>query len=144
VEGGQPARIRCEPVTSQTISADGFTLLFASLSAADIEIRKAHPENSPFQVVARIPNSRIPGEVALWQPTLSPNRKSLVMPLIDKGTTNLWIMPADGGPLRRMTDFGSRSTLIERRVSWSPDGKFVYAALADTDADIVLLKHLLP
>jgi hypothetical protein len=31
-----------------------------------------------------------------------------------------------------------------RRVSWSPDGKYIYAAVADTDADIVLLDGLLP
>jgi hypothetical protein len=29
--------------------------------------------------------------------------------------------------------------LIARQVSWSPDGKFVYAAVVETDADIVLL-----
>ena len=35
------------------------------------------------------------------------------------------------------------SVVIARRVSWSPDNKFLYAAVADTDADIVLLDGLL-
>jgi hypothetical protein len=33
--------------------------------------------------------------------------------------------------------------VIVRRVSWSPDGKYIYAAIADTDADVVLLDGLL-
>ena len=48
-----------------------------------------------------------------------------------------------GGPMRPLTDFGDRSVVIARRVSWSPDSKFLYAAVADTDADIVLLADLI-
>jgi hypothetical protein len=33
--------------------------------------------------------------------------------------------------------------VIARRISWSPDSGFLYAAVADTDADIVLLNGLL-
>jgi hypothetical protein len=45
--------------------------------------------------------------------------------------------------MRQLTDFGERSVLIVRRVSWSPSGKYIYAAVADIDADIVLLDGLL-
>ena len=38
--------------------------------------------------------------------------------------------------------FGQRPTYIARRVAWSPDGKLVYAALGEGDADIVLLRGL--
>ena len=41
------------------------------------------------------------------------------------------------------TDFGDRSVVIGRRVSWSPDNKFLYAAVAEADADIVVLAGLL-
>jgi hypothetical protein len=46
--------------------------------------------------------------------------------------------------MRQITDFGKRSVAIVRRISWSPDGKYIYAAVADTDTDIVLLDGLLP
>jgi serine/threonine protein kinase len=46
------------------------------------------------------------------------------------------------GAMRAVTDFGDRATVIARRVSWSPDGQHLYAAVADTDADIVLLDGL--
>jgi hypothetical protein len=53
-------------------------------------------------------------------------------------------MPVDGGPMHQLTDFGHRASLIVRRVSWSPDGRYIYAAVADTDADVVLFEGLLP
>jgi hypothetical protein len=65
------------------------------------------------------------------------------MPLSDGSTTNIWGLPTDGGPMRQLTDFGDRSVVIGRRVSWSPDSKFVYAAVANMDGDIVLLDGLL-
>jgi hypothetical protein len=46
--------------------------------------------------------------------------------------------------MRLLTDFGDRAVVIGRRVSWSRDSKFTYAAVADTDADIVLLDGLIP
>ena len=48
------------------------------------------------------------------------------------------------GAMRPLTDFGSRSVVIARRVSWAPDGKSLYAAVAETDADIVMLEGLAP
>jgi Tol biopolymer transport system component len=65
------------------------------------------------------------------------------VPLKDRGTTNIWAIPTDGGPFRQLTDFGSRATLITRQVSWSPDGEFIYAALLEIDTDVVLLEGLL-
>ena len=53
-------------------------------------------------------------------------------------------LPTKGPPqLRPFTDFGDRAVVIARRVSWSPDSKFLYVAVAETDADIVVLAGLL-
>jgi hypothetical protein len=32
--------------------------------------------------------------------------------------------------------------VIARRVAWSPDGKSIYAPIAETDADVVVLDGL--
>jgi hypothetical protein len=45
--------------------------------------------------------------------------------------------------LRQVTDFGNGATEIARRVSWSSDSKFIYAAVARIDGDVVLLANLL-
>ena len=35
-----------------------------------------------------------------------------------------------------------RATFIAQRASWSSDGRFVFAAVGDGDADIVMLERL--
>lgn len=76
----------------------------------------------------------------------SPNRvTSLTVPRRTAGaTTNMWTGATDNGSLRPVTDFGHQATFIARRVSWSPDGKSIYAAVGKGEADIVLLTHLRP
>jgi len=75
---------------------------------------------------------------------LSPDEKWLALPLVDGETSNLWALPVDGGPIRQLTNLGGRPVVIARRVSWSPDAKHIYAAVAEPDADVVLLDGLLP
>jgi hypothetical protein len=57
-------------------------------------------------------------------------------------TTNMWTGATDNGSLRPVTDFRHQATFIARRVSWSPDGKSIYAAVGKGEAKIVLLTHL--
>ena len=127
---------------------DGSALYFVNVlirtnGIVDHEIRRARPENGPSDVLARVAGSRVPVNRRLLAPVLSPDGKWLTMPLTDGATSNVWVLPTNGGPMRPLTDFGDRSVVIARRVSWSPDSKFLYAAVADTDADIVLLDGLL-
>ena len=146
-DGGTAERVRCQHAPgAESLSADGSTFYYydsVENAVGGVEIWKAKPENGHSELLARIPASRIPFDGWLWQQVLSPDDGWLASPLLDRGTTNLWLHPANGGPGRQLTDFGERSVLIVRRVSWSPDGKYIYAAVADTDADIVLLDGLL-
>jgi len=148
VNGGASVQVRCQDNPApESLSPDGSTLYYfneVENAFGSIEIWKARPENGPSELLARIPGSRLPFDGWVWQQVLSPDGDWLAAPLVDRGTTNLWVMPVHGGPMRQITDFGQRSVLIVRRVSWSPDGKYIYAAVADTDADIVLLDGLLP
>jgi hypothetical protein len=70
---------------------------------------------------------------------ISPDGTSLAMPLTDGATTNIWLLPTGGGPLKQVTDFGQRPTYIARRVSWSADGKAIFAAFGEGNADVVLI-----
>jgi Tol biopolymer transport system component len=92
-------------------------------------------------VLARIPASR----VATWQivnPSLSPDGQWLALPLTDGFTTNIWALSTANAEWRQVTDFGDRAMFIARKVSWSPDGRSIIAAIAEGDADIVLLDGL--
>ena len=108
----------------------------------EYEIRSATPEDGPSRVLYRIPASRVPS----WQivnPSLSPDGQWLALPLTDGFTTNIWALSTGTGEWRQVTDFGDRSIFIARKVSWSPDGKSILAAIGEGDADIVLLSGLI-
>jgi Tol biopolymer transport system component len=109
----------------------------------EFEIRAATPETAPYRVLARIPSSRVP----IWQivnPSLSPDGRWMAQALTDGLTTNIWALSTATGEWRQITDFGNRPTFIARRVSWSSDGQFVFAAVGEGDSDIVRLEGLLP
>jgi Tol biopolymer transport system component len=109
----------------------------------DLEIRRAQPEAAPSEVLACIISSRVPLAPLTFVPSLSPDGRWLALPLLDGSTTNLWVLPTSGGPMRPVTDFGKRSVLITRRVPWSGDSQSLYAAVAEVDNDVVLLEGLL-
>ena len=100
-------------------------------------------DDGPPSVLAKVRGSRVPMSPRLpLHLNRSPDGRWLCAPLLDNTTANVWIIPTDGSPMRAVTDFGDRTVFIARWVSWSPDSRFVYAAVAETDADIVLLNGL--
>lgn len=120
------------------ISSDGATLYYSPGAGQTNEIYKASPPDGEAVRLQGYAASRIP-----WYPngnTLSPDDRWIAAALKDGTTTNIWAMPTDGGPLRPITDFGRRAILIARSVAWSGDSRSVYAAVAEMDADIVLLE----
>jgi Tol biopolymer transport system component len=146
VTGGAPIRVRSE-LTRNGIGLHGATLYYMVERALldgrpEFEIRAATPEDGPSRALARVSASRVPS----WQivnPALSPNGEWLAMPLTDGSTTNIWALSTGTGVWRQVTDFGDRATFIARRVSWSSDGRSILAAVADGDADVVLVSGLI-
>jgi serine/threonine protein kinase len=145
VDGGTAVTVRTERIRN-VIGLHGNTLYYAVErplvdGTPEFEVRAATPEDAPFRVLARIPGSRVP----IWQivnPTLSPDGKWLAQALTDGVTTNVWALSTTSGEWRQITDFGERATFIARRVCWSSDGRFILAAVAEGDSDIVLLEGL--
>jgi serine/threonine protein kinase len=139
VEGGDPVRVRCD-ATMPLISSDGNTLYYSRRPGQGDEIFKASPPDAEGVRVQGYAPSRIPSFPTGH--TLSPDDRWIATPLRDGTTTNIWTLPTDGGPMRQITDFGRRAILIARSVSWSADSRSVYAAVAEMDADIVLLENI--
>jgi hypothetical protein len=61
----------------------------------------------------------------------------------DGSTTNLWVLPTTGEPMQQLTDFGDRSIVISRSVSWSAEGRYLYAAVAEAETDVLLFDGLI-
>jgi Tol biopolymer transport system component len=148
VGGGASIPVRNDDVTSPALAADG-TLFFASpirgtSGVWQWAIRKARPESGAASTLAHVSGARIPVEDVNIHPILSPDGKWLVQPLLDGATSNLWLIDTESGTMRRVTDYGNRPTVIGRRVAWSRDSRSIYAAIAHTDSDIVLLRNVRP
>lgn len=148
VAGGAPVEVRNEYATAPAIAPDGSTLFYAlELEAVnglwDYELRKARPEGSASSLLARIPGERVPTWQAL-HPVISHDGKWLAMPLNDRLGTNIWLFSTEDGKARPLTDFGERRTFIARRISWSNDGRWIFAAVGEGDSDVILLSGLLP
>lgn len=143
---GTRVRVRLEPMRN-VIGLHDDTLYYVVERAlldghVEFEIRAATPEDGPSHPLARVPASRVPS----WQivnPALSPDGEWLAVPLTDGATTNIWALSTQTGAWRQVTDFGDRAIFIARRVSWSFDGRSILAAVAEGDADVVLLNGLI-
>jgi serine/threonine protein kinase/Tol biopolymer transport system component len=147
VDGGPALTVRSDNAVMPVVSPDGGTLFFAVAvpqpgGRIDYEVRFARPENAPAQLLARIPAERI-GD-GMFHPAISPDGEWLALPLTDGVTANIWAISTRDGSFRALTAFGRRPTFINRRVSWSPSGKFVYAAVSEGDADVFLFSGLRP
>lgn len=146
ISGGTPVTVRAERARNVIGLFDATLYYIVERPLIDgrpeFEIRAATPEDGPSRLLARIPASR----VASWQivnPSLSPDGRWLALPLTDGFTTNIWAVSTANGEWRQVTDFGDRAIFIARKVSWSPDGLSILAAIGEGDADIVLLDGLI-
>jgi Tol biopolymer transport system component len=147
VGGGAPVLVRSDNARGPAVAPDGSALYYVvplqNLNGSlDYELRVARPEDGPSTLLARISGEQSP----LWQglhPVISRDGKWLVMPLDHNKGTNIWVVSTADGKLRQITDFGEKRTSIARRISWSSDGKWVFAAVGEGDADIVQMDGLL-
>jgi serine/threonine protein kinase/dipeptidyl aminopeptidase/acylaminoacyl peptidase len=145
-EGGAAVTVRNE-TTRNVIGVHGDTLYYMVErplvdGRPEFDVRAATPEDGPSRLLARIPASRVPS----WQivnPALSPDGRWLALPLTDGFTTNIWALSTAAGQWRQVTDFGDRATFIARRLSWSADGKSLFAAIGEGEADVVVFDGLL-
>ena len=150
-EGGAPVVVRSEAGALLPASIDGTALYYAGnlrsnifgSQRSDKLIRCARPEGGPAETLASISGDRIAGLPRFVDQVLSPDGQWLAIPLTDGGTTNIWVLPTSGGAMKPVTDFGTRAVEIARSTSWSADGRYLYAAVAELEADIVLLDGLI-
>jgi eukaryotic-like serine/threonine-protein kinase len=105
------------------------------------EYVRVHPVDGPDETMARVAGERLPQRIPNL--VVSPGGQHIATLLIDGATTNIWTMPTAGGALSPITDFGDRYILMVRNVSWSPDSRHIYAAVAERQTDVVLLAGLI-
>ena len=149
LDGGAPVVVRSDASTP-AVAPDGRTLYYVHGLRpellglrGDLQICRSQLGEGSSQEIGRIAAARVPVSVRLLFPVLSPDGQWLAVPLVDGATCNLWGLPTSGGPMKQLTDFGDRCTVIARIVSWSADSEFLFAAVAETETEIVLFDGLL-
>lgn len=90
-----------------------------------------------------VPGTQIPVSQLLASTSLSPDERWLALPMMVGANGNIGVMSVEGGTFTPVIDFGDRARLIARQVAWAPDGRSIYASVADMNADIVLLDGLI-
>jgi Tol biopolymer transport system component len=137
INGGQPERVTkdlAELNAGYDIARDGKTVLLGTY-----DFKAQRPTISLFSLVSgqvlRVfeydPRHR-------GQLRFSPDGKGIVYPVREKGVDNLWLQPLDGGPGRRLTNFGS---LKIYSYQWSPEGKSLALVRGDSPSDLVLIQN---
>jgi eukaryotic-like serine/threonine-protein kinase len=151
IDGGAAETLREDSgLNIPVLSPDGATLFVTRMAHFNFrgmlgtgfaEFVRASPVDGPGETIARVAGERLPAR--LPNIAISPDGEHLALLLIDGATTNIWKLPTAGGAMSQITDFGDRSILIARNVSWSRDGQHIYAAVAERQTDIVLLAGLI-
>ena len=151
IDGGPSEFIReGSGINIPAISPDGTTLFLTRTihlnisgiwGTGSVEFVRACPPDGPGEVIAKLAGERVPARIP--NICISPDGAQLAVLLIDGATTNIWTLPTTGGAMSRVTDFGERSILIVRSVSWSRDSQHIYAAVAERQTDVVLLAGLI-
>ena len=152
-DGGAPVVVRPEVGNTTPVpGADGTSLYYIvtlrlnifGLEYSDKLIRCARPEDGSAETLGSFHGDRVAGVPRFLDMVLSPDGQWLAIPLADGATTNIWVQPTAGGAMKPITDFGGRSIEIARSFAWSADGRSIYAAIGELDADIVLIDGLIP
>jgi len=99
-----------------------------SQNAADVNLIRI-TNGGGNQVVARLQSAY------LYNIQLSPDGRMLAFASHQDGADNIWLIPAIGGPARRITT-NSDPRLYFSSLSWSPDGKAIYYGKQTTDSFI--------
>jgi len=103
MDGGEPVQISNLFITGGSISPDGKWMA--------CRYRNEDP-NSPAKIII-LPveggpptkSIEVPGSTSGFSPGWFPDGKSLVIADNRTGTSNLWSVPLDGGPMKQLTDF---------------------------------------
>ena len=106
------------------------------------ELHRARPADGPSETIARISGQRISVVPYILPNVLSPDDQYIATVLTDGATTNIWTISTASGELKPITDFAGRSTVISRSMSWAADSRHIYAAVEETETDVVLLDGL--
>jgi len=132
VDGGTPETVSKHAVGNYSLSPDGKEIASFELRELDHKLILRIDNVDTHQMVYNDVDQRaLPSDLAY-----TPDGKSIVYLVREKGVDNLWLQPLDGKPRRQLTHF--KKDRIFRFV-FSPDGSKIAVESGATESDAVLL-----
>ena len=136
IDGGQSRKVSDRLVAAGwfDVSPDGKTVAFASVDHA-----AGHEEKL---VLVATDTGTVVRQVAFQHPRVgivhfARDGKSVVYPVRENNTDNLWQQPLDGSPGKRLTSFQAEHIWDYH---WSPDGSRLGIVRGHTDSDVILIR----
>jgi TolB protein len=135
IDGGEPVQISNLFINTGSISPDGKLIA--------CHYRDENP-NSPEKLILLPIEGGAPVKTLDLLPTTggapewSPDGKSLIVADNRTGTSNLWSLPLDGGPMKQLTDYKPDYIFTFDR-QWSGDGKLMAMSRGTVTSDVILI-----
>jgi serine/threonine protein kinase/sugar lactone lactonase YvrE len=135
IDGGEPVQISNLFINTGSISPDG--------KLVACRYREENP-NSPAKLILLPIEGGAPVKTLDLLPTTggapqwSPDGKSLIVTDDRTGTSNLWSLPLDGGPMKQLTDYKPDYIFTFDR-QLSGDSKFVVMSRGTVTSDVILI-----
>jgi serine/threonine protein kinase/Tol biopolymer transport system component len=133
IDGGEPVQLSDLFITNGAISPDGKSIVCWY---------QDEKPNSPKRLIILPIEGGAPTKTldmprtASGYPEWTADGKAITIYDSRSGTSNLWLQPLDGGPMKQLTDF-KPDGLFARRTS--PDGKSIALARGTITSDVILI-----
>jgi Tol biopolymer transport system component len=141
-EGGSPQKVSDLPVFSRiTISPDGTLAAFVTALTNEpkekLALLSLESSQAPRFLEFERPRAEFAFSYTIGSIAFSADGKSIIYPIRDGDTDNLWLQNLDGSPGKQLTDFKSE---FIRDFDFSFDGKELAIIRGHREADIVLVR----
>ncbi len=131
IEGGEPQPLTDQPTQRPVVSPDGkYIACFYQGKVAILPFSGGEP----LKTFDTIPLNLYPQSIR-W----TADSRAITYFVMQRGITNIWSQPVDGGPQKRLTNF--KEDLIYR-FAWSKDGNTLACERGTEINDIVLVSDL--
>lgn len=131
-----------EDIQGNAISPDGTQIAYVYFDEASAQMKI---NLIAFHSGEILRSFVIPDYVRSWIIHWTPDGKNIAYIKFEDGTSNIYLQPIDGSPVRRLTRFEPSvgdSAYSIRNFSWSMDGKQIAYSRGKSDWDIVLIENL--
>jgi Tol biopolymer transport system component len=134
IDGGAPVRLTDRFSLSPHFSSDGRYISYAYLENQEWKLAIMLADGGlPLKTFATVKNPELSAGCRF-----TPDGKALTYLVVQKGTTNIWLQPIDGGQGHAHTDFRSGQIY---NYSFSRDGSRLFLARGYDVHDVTLIKN---